>query len=99
MKNIEIVGFEGYLQEIDTQISQEDYKGEGGIVENLPLLITGDIGSGKSTLIANWIHRHKISHKLDNDFFVIRFAGLSPSETSYENLLYSIYNELRVTKN
>ena len=82
---------------MDTQISKEDYKGEGREVENLPILITGEVGCGKSTLIANWIHRHKISHKLDNDYFVIRFAGLSPSDISYEYLLYSIYNQLRVT--
>ena len=96
MQDEEIIGFEGYLQEIDTQVSREDYKGEGGETENLPLLITGDVGCGKSSLIAHWIHRHKSSHKMDNDYFVIRFARITPNDVSYEYLLYSIYNQLRV---
>jgi hypothetical protein len=95
----EIIGFEGYLQEIDTLISHEDYKTEAGEAENLPILITGDPGSGKSSLISHWIQSHKSSHKLDNDFFIVRFSRITPNDTSYEFLLYSIYNELRVIKN
>ena len=46
------IGTESYLQDIDTLISREDVRGEGKIAENLPLLITGDAYSGKSSLIA-----------------------------------------------
>ena len=90
------IGTESYLQDIDTLISREDVRGEGKIAENLPLLITGDAYSGKSSLIAKWIRNHKNSHKTDNDYFIIRFAKLSPNDTSYTSLLYSIYNQIRV---
>lgn len=91
-----ILGVENYMQEIDTLLSREDIRGDGNKLDNLPLLITGDSYSGKSSLIAHWIKRHKNSHKTDNDYFLIRFSKLSPNDTSYVSMLYSIYNQIRV---
>lgn len=96
LQNDYIVGIEGYLQEIDALIAREDNTRDGKKIENLPLLITGDAYSGKSSLIAKWIKSHKKSHKTDNDYFVIRFAKLNQGATSYSTLLYSIYSQIRV---
>ena len=45
-----IIGIENYLQEIDTILSSEDSHNENS--SNLPILITGDAHSGKSSLLA-----------------------------------------------
>jgi hypothetical protein len=97
LQNEPIVGIETYMQEIDTLISREDLSGKTSGQENLPILIAGDPSCGKSSLIAHWIKNYSASHKTDNDYFLVRFAKLSPNDTSYEALLYSIYTQLRVS--
>ena len=92
----EAIGAEGFLQEMDAFITREDMRRDGLAPEKTPILITGDPCSGKSTLIAKWIKSHKQSHKTDNDYFIFRFARLSPCDTSYVSLIYSIYNQIRV---
>ena len=92
----ETIGAEGFLQEMDAFITREDMRKDNTIKEKTPILITGDPCSGKSTLIAKWIKSHKISHKTDNDYFIFRFSKLSPSDTSYVSLIYSIYSQIRV---
>jgi hypothetical protein len=94
----DLINIESYLNEIDSAISQEDIKGEGKSL-NLPILITGEACSGKSSVIANWVKAYKNAYKTDNDYFIIRFSKLSAMDTSYASLLYSIYNQIRVSNN
>eukprot|EP01105_Mastigella_eilhardi_P027734 TRINITY_DN8715_c0_g3_i1.p1 TRINITY_DN8715_c0_g3~~TRINITY_DN8715_c0_g3_i1.p1 ORF type:complete len:1056 (-),score=242.25 TRINITY_DN8715_c0_g3_i1:18-3134(-) len=58
--------------------------------KEVPFLITGEPGSGKSALMANWIARHKEHHP--EDVVVSHYIGCSPASTSYTALL------LRVTR-
>lgn len=57
------------------------------------LLVTGESGSGKSALLANWARRRRESHP--DDFLLLHFIGSTPASTDYEALLRRLMSELK----
>jgi len=91
-KTIEL---ESYFQEIDSWITQA-VLAEPSKKKNTPLLITGPVGCGKSSLITKWIDFHRRSHKKDNDFLLFHYVKRSPGDRMYHFTLFRLYNKLRV---
>lgn len=69
--------------EIDTYISEP----QG------PVIMTGEIGTGKSAFLAHWVQRHKEHHP--EDVVIAHFIGASPSSTNFMNILTGILQELQ----
>jgi tetratricopeptide (TPR) repeat protein len=57
-----------------------------------PLVVTGDSGSGKSALLANWALAHREAHP--EDFTLAHFIGASPHSAEWESMLRRITGEL-----
>ena len=58
-----------------------------------PMLITGESGSGKSALLANWALRYRKMHP--DDFMIMHFIGSSPYNTDWVTMLQRIMAELK----
>lgn len=61
---------------------------------NKPLLIVGDSGMGKSSLLAEIINRHQSSHDI-----ICRFCGIDIESSYDDSLLCSIWEELNCYNN
>lgn len=59
----------------------------------LPLVITGASGSGKSAILSNWAMRH--AEHAPEDFLIYHFVGCSPHSSNPGELLSRILLELR----
>ena len=58
-----------------------------------PLVLTGESGSGKSALLANWAVRWRASHA--DDIVVMHFIGATSRSAGWEALLRRIMRELQ----
>jgi len=77
---------ENYYTELDKYIAEEKDR-------VLPLIVEGEIGTGKSALLANWASRYSDHHP--EDIVVTIFVGCSPSSSQYHTLLYRILEEIK----
>ncbi|EAL63771.1 TPR repeat-containing protein [Dictyostelium discoideum AX4] len=63
-------------------------------LKNKPVfLIQGESGSGKSSLISNWLKQHKEQHP--EDLVVSHWIGASPSSNKFTSILIRIMNEIK----
>ena len=88
-------GAESYIHEIDSWISSDEHEPNARARKNVPLIITGEQGSGKSSILAHWLDFHQRSHKKDNDFIVVHYARRSPSDRFYYYSLHRLFSRLR----
>ena len=88
-------GVENYIHEIDAWVSSDDHETNTRSRKNIPLIITGEQGCGKSSVMAHWLDFHQRSHKKNNDFVVVHFAHKSPADRVYFYSLYRMFNRLR----
>lgn len=58
-----------------------------------PLVILGEPGSGKSSLLANWLLNYKDAKP--NDFIITHFIGSAPDSSNYFDILRRIMLELK----
>lgn len=61
--------------------------------DGLPLMLTGDTGSGKTALLAAWAHRRREQHP--DQLFVEHYVGASPDSTNWEQMLLRIMTALK----
>ena len=59
-----------------------------------PLLITGDSGSGKSSLLAFWSERYRAQNPAS--FVISHYVGASPGSTSIPTMLRRIMGEIKL---
>ena len=65
------VGGDKYFASIDDYInSSESRQGQ------TPLIVTGEVGSGKSALLGAWVTEHLKTHNKDSEFFLAHFVEL-----------------------
>ncbi|KYR01370.1 TPR repeat-containing protein [Tieghemostelium lacteum] len=57
------------------------------------LLVQGDAGMGKSSLLTNWLQQHKDQHP--EDLLVSHWIGASPNSNQYSKCLIRIMSEIR----
>jgi NACHT domain len=62
--------------------------------KNIPLLIIGDTGSGKSSLISKWHEYQNTYHEKAKNLVILDNISLN-STPSYNTTLYNIFNKLR----
>lgn len=86
---------ENYIHEIDAWASSDDHEANVRSRKNVPLIITGEQGSGKSSVMAHWLDFHQRSHKKNNDYVVVHFAKRSPSDRLYYYSLHRMFSRLR----
>ena len=67
----------------------DDYCAYGGP----PLVVTGESGMGKSSLLANWVLRYRKDHP--GSFVFIHFIGATGQSTDYESLIRRAINEMK----
>ncbi|KAK5578408.1 hypothetical protein RB653_008079 [Dictyostelium firmibasis] len=92
---------ENYFMEIDTYLSggSNVVSSSGSSIgllssKNKPVfLIQGEGGSGKSSLISNWLKQHKEQHP--EDLIVSHWIGASPSSNKFTSILIRIMNEIK----
>eukprot|EP00002_Diphylleia_rotans_P034389 TRINITY_DN7378_c0_g1_i1.p1 TRINITY_DN7378_c0_g1~~TRINITY_DN7378_c0_g1_i1.p1 ORF type:complete len:1864 (-),score=413.33 TRINITY_DN7378_c0_g1_i1:109-5700(-) len=60
-----------------------------------PFCISGEAGSGKSALVANWCHLHSSSHP--EDVLVQHFVGCSPTSANLSAMLRRIMEEVETS--
>lgn len=77
------VGRQEYLKQIDHYIK----------TEKNPFIVVGDSGSGKSALLANWIHAYR--GKNPETFILFHFIGSSSESTSHYSLMLRIMGEIK----
>jgi WD40 repeat protein len=64
--------------------------------ERWPFVLSAPGGTGKSALLANWIHRLRARHKMrSGDSVHFRFVGQSDGSTTLNALLRSLVQELK----
>jgi len=61
--------------------------------EDQPLVITGESGSGKSSLLAYWLKEYKNTHK--NAFTVQFYVGAGSSDTGHLGIIQRIMEEIK----
>nr|XP_006816361.1 PREDICTED: TPR repeat-containing protein DDB_G0287407-like [Saccoglossus kowalevskii] len=86
--NQEYIGGETYLKEVDRHVMKDDEN-----FADKPLLIVGDSGVGKTTLLSNWLHRHQQTHP--DDIIAYHFVGCAPKTTSETDVLSRIVEDLK----
>ena len=77
------VGGETYFGELDKHVEGSDG----------PLVLTGEAGSGKSALLANWIARYQQHHP--DTFILYHFVGGAPDSTGHHALIRRIMEEMK----
>ncbi|XP_077991343.1 TPR repeat-containing protein DDB_G0287407-like [Glandiceps talaboti] len=83
----EYVGGDTYLKEVDRHVLSHV---EGYVDKSL--LVIGDPGFGKTTLLANWLHRHK--QEYPDDVIAYHFVGCSPKSTREREVLIRLVQQL-----
>jgi tetratricopeptide (TPR) repeat protein len=93
------IGRNEYFQKLDDYVGQaSSLSGSAGIPpasesQNLPLVILGESGSGKSALLANWALRHRGAHP--GDLLLLHFIGGSPYSSDWAAMLRRIMGEFK----
>ncbi|ESO87653.1 hypothetical protein LOTGIDRAFT_234908 [Lottia gigantea] len=59
-----------------------------------PFIVLGEVGSGKSALLSNWINNHK-SDDNDNVIWLYHFVGAASGSTAPKQILSRIVNDLK----
>ena len=77
------IGKQRYLDRLDEYVNSEE----------LPLVIQGESGSGKSALIANWVEGYRKKHP--DDFILLHFIGSTADSADYVSLLRRIMLEIK----
>ncbi|XP_006816362.2 TPR repeat-containing protein DDB_G0287407-like [Saccoglossus kowalevskii] len=85
--NKEYIGGDKYLEEVERHVLP-DVEG----YQNKPLLILGNPGSGKTSLLANWIHKHQKHYP--EDIIAAHFVGCAPKSTSEQDVLIRLMTVL-----
>eukprot|EP01114_Cavostelium_apophysatum_P012931 TRINITY_DN3020_c0_g2_i1.p1 TRINITY_DN3020_c0_g2~~TRINITY_DN3020_c0_g2_i1.p1 ORF type:complete len:1203 (-),score=303.44 TRINITY_DN3020_c0_g2_i1:33-3641(-) len=65
----------------------------------LPMLLLGESGSGKSSLLANFCLRHQADPANDNDLVLLHFAGTTPSSADYTTFLRRVVKTIKTSFN
>ena len=60
---------------------------------NTPLVLTGDSGIGKSTLLAGWVERYRQIHP--ETFVLLHFIGSSQRSTDYVEIIRRVLGEIK----
>lgn len=61
--------------------------------DDLPLVVLGDAGSGKSALVANWLPHWRVGHP--RDFVFQHYIGGTPDSAQYEQLMSRLIAEIQ----
>lgn len=61
--------------------------------ENQPLIITGESGSGKSSLLAYWAHQFRLKNK--DSFLIQHYVGAGSSDTGHLGIILRIMEEVK----
>jgi nephrocystin-3 len=82
----------------DVYIARQEYfdrldEHGSGTADGPGLVITGESGSGKSALLANWAARYRDRHP--NDLVLIHFIGATPYSTNWALMLRRVMGELK----
>jgi nephrocystin-3 len=77
------IGREEYFKRINEHVKGND----------LPLVLLGDSGSGKSALISKWVEGYREKHP--EEFMVMHFIGSTPDSADYVRLLRRIMEEIK----
>ncbi|XP_071959589.1 uncharacterized protein [Antedon mediterranea] len=78
------IGREDYFKAIDDHVAKDT---------DVPFVVLGRSGSGKSALIANWCTRYE--EKNPSHFVFMHFIGSSAESASHLNLLRRLYEEMK----
>ena len=78
------IGGQKYLNRLNVHANNED----------LPLVITGESGLGKSALLANFINQYQI--KNPDTYILYHFIGGAPDSTDYLQIIRRIIEELKL---
>ncbi|CAI9733595.1 Hypothetical predicted protein [Octopus vulgaris] len=79
------VGGETYFKQIDDFMESSQN----------PIVILGESGCGKSSLLANWCFR--LEQKEPDTFFFLHFIGSSPESCSSLKMFHRLYEELKAS--
>jgi len=82
-RRLAFVGREDLLRRLDEHIS----------TAGKPLVLTGDSGCGKSSLLAEWVYRWRKDHP--DDLIIQHFIGSTPDSADCQGLLRRILSELK----
>ena len=77
------IGREEYFRKLEEHTGNHD----------LPLVITGESGSGKSALIANWVSRYRRQNP--ETFIIQHYLGSSPQSANHVMIIRRIMKEIR----
>ena len=77
------IGREEYFRKLEEHAGSHD----------LPLVITGESGSGKSALIANWVTRYR--RQKPETFIIQHYLGSSPQSANHIMIIRRIMKEIR----
>lgn len=83
------------IQEIDNWINKNSEESD----INIPLVISGVNGCGKSSLISKWIEYYTNSPHHSQTLIIYHFIGMSPCILSYYFTLYQLSNLIKVSAN
>ncbi|XP_038072011.1 uncharacterized protein LOC119740704 [Patiria miniata] len=83
------IGGREYIKQINAFVAKAG-KTDGA---NVPLVILGESGSGKSALVANWTHQFEEENP--GVFLFMHFIGSSSESASHLNLLRRLYEEIK----
>lgn len=61
---------------------------------NVPLVVHGEIGSGKTSIMAHVAYHLKEKYPLMQMILVMRFIGITPSSSNIRNTLKSICEQV-----
>ncbi|XP_077865213.1 TPR repeat-containing protein DDB_G0287407-like [Saccoglossus kowalevskii] len=87
--NREYIGGDKYLKEVDRHVRPDVER-----YENKPLLVLGDPGFGKTTLLANWLFKHQQEHP--EDIVAGHFVGCAPNSTKERDVMIRLIMELKM---
>jgi tetratricopeptide (TPR) repeat protein len=78
------IGRQEYFARLDEHVTAKTQQ---------PLLVTGESGSGKSALLANWAFRYRQSHP--DDLLLMHFIGATPYSADWAAMTKRIMAELK----
>ncbi|XP_038058559.1 uncharacterized protein LOC119729838 [Patiria miniata] len=91
-RRIYIGGLE-YIKQINEFVLKVGRQTDQEESANVPLIILGESGSGKSALVANWSHQYQEANP--DAFLFMHFIGSSSESASHLNLLRRLYEEIK----